>query len=175
MTTQRVMGLDLSLRATGIALIPLDWDCQLDRVITKTVGFPLAANAPDGERIERCERIAAECKRLVYSHGVIGCWIEGYAFGQGQRSAHLGELGGIVRQALRSLGCPFHTAPLSSARKLLLGKTPKGKGAAKRAVVAALRASGAPASWTVDEYEAVVIANYGISELGIPCLAQAAP
>lgn len=169
---QSVMGLDLSLRAAGVAIVPLDWDIDISRVLTKTLGYPLATNASDGERIERCERIADEIKRLAYAHGVIGCWIEGYAFGQGARNAYLGELGGIVRSALRSLAIPVHSVQMQTARALLLGKNPMGKGKAKLAVCAALKAAGAPESWSVDEFEAMVIANYGLSELGIPCLAQ---
>jgi hypothetical protein len=69
----------------------------------------------------------------------------------------------VVRLELVRAGLDIHTANMSTARKLLLGKVPR-KGA-KDAVVATLRAAGATFE-TADEVDAYVCANLGLSELG---------
>jgi len=107
-------------------------------------------------------------------NGVVEVWIEGYAFRQNQSAHTLAELGGVVRLELVRAGIEVRTAMMQTARKLLLGKLPprrkkgetKEKGAsAKDVVEATLKAAGA-AFATLDECDAFVCANLGLSERG---------
>jgi Holliday junction resolvasome RuvABC endonuclease subunit len=130
-------------------------------VKTLVVGDRLRRDATDEERARRCETIAAQLVAFARLHGVTECWLEGYAFSQRTASHTLGEVGGVVRLELVRAGIAIRTANMSSARKLLLGKLPR-KGA-KHAVHTALHAAGSPA-WTLDEADAFVAVNLGLSE-----------
>jgi hypothetical protein len=67
-------------------------------------------------------------------------------------------------------GIALRTANIGTARKLLLGKLPRQ--GAKHAVHAALHAGGSPA-WSLDQADAFVAANLGLSEhAGAWCFAQ---
>jgi hypothetical protein len=103
-------------------------------------------------------------------HGVSGYWLEGYVYSQRTASHTLGEVGGVVRLEFVRAGVAIHTANMSTARKLLLGKLP-GKGA-KYAAHAALHAAGSRA-WSLDQADAFVAVNLGLSEhAGAWCFAQ---
>lgn len=165
-----LMGLDLSATAAAACVVPLGWDGNFRRVHTLVVGSSLRRDATDEERARRCEAIAARLVAFARTHGVTECWVEGYAYSQRTASHTLGEVGGVVRLELVRAGIAVHTANMSTARKLLLGKLPP-KGA-KFAAHAALRAAGAPA-WSLDEADAFVAVNLGLSEhAGACCFAQ---
>ncbi len=170
------MGLDLSTRASAAIVLPARWagDWLLMRELV--IGQPLTMQATDRERALRCEWIARQLVEFAVDYHVAEVWIEGYAFGM-RTSAHtLGELGGVVRLELVRAGIAIHTANMGTARKLLLGGVPRGKGAAKKGVLAALQAAGMPfrapkAVW-LDLADAFVAANLGQANGGRFCFAQ---
>lgn len=165
-----LMGLDLSATAAAACAVPLDWDGQWQRVRTHVVGLPLPRDASDWDRAMRCEAIARALVAFAHEHGVSEAWIEGYAFGQRTAAHTLAEVGGVVRLELVRAGITIRTANMSTARKLLLGKVPR-KGA-KEACHRTLWAAGSP-PWTLDESDAFVCANLGLSEhAGAFCFAQ---
>jgi len=165
-----LMGLDLSVTAAAACVVPLSWDGDFRRVKTLVVGDSLRRDATDEQRARRCEGIALQLVAFARLHGVTECWLEGYAYSQRSASHTLGEVGGVVRLELVRAGITLHTANMSTARKLLLGKIPR-KGA-KHAAHAVLHAAGSPA-WSLDEADAFVAVNLGLSEhAGAWCFAQ---
>ncbi len=177
--TPHVLGLDLSLRSCGLALVPVDWAPALDwgRVIVRTVGQKLDSDATPIDQALRCIDIADAIVRFVREQRSAGrppeaVWIEEYAFSKGDARSHqIGELGGVVRAELVRNGIRFDVVVASSARAKLgrfsarapaIG--PKVK--LKDQVHAALRSMGAPRDWTGDELDALAIANHGIIEGG---------
>jgi hypothetical protein len=165
-----LIGLDLSATAAAACAVPLGWGGDFRRVHTVVVGERLRRDATDAERARRCESIARRLVAFARAHSVFEAWTESYAYAQ-RTSAHtLAEVGGCVRLELLRAGVAIRTANIGTARKLLLGKLPRRE--AKRAVHAALSAAGSPA-WSLDEADAFVAANLGLSEhAGAWCFAQ---
>ena len=164
-----ILGLDLSLTAAAAVAVPTDWDGDWNRVHSVVVGEKLRHDASDAERARRTETIASRLVAFAQAERATVAFIEGYAYSL-RTSAHtLGELGGVVRLELIRAGIEIRTANMSTARKLLLGKCPK-KGA-KAAACDALRAAGGLFE-TLDESDAMVAVNFGLSELGGYCFCQ---
>ncbi len=164
-----LLGLDLSLTASAGVAVPLDWDGQWRRVATLVVGEDLRRDCSDEMRARRTETIATRIVTFAKSRRATVAFIEGYAYSMLTSSHSLGELGGVVRLELVRAGIELRTANMSTARKLLLGKCPK-KGA-KVAASNALIAAGGRFD-TLDESDAMVAANFGLSELGGFCFCQ---
>jgi len=159
-----VLGLDLSLRATGMVAVPLDWGQDWSRVSVAEVGHGLPKDAGPAERVERLVTIRNAVLEFAHEHRVHQAWIEQYAFTAIKSQAHsLGELGGIVMVSLHQLGVALHVVPPASARQLL-GKAPRKD--AKQWAAARLRDAGAPHTWTGDQLDAFAVANWGLAELG---------
>jgi Holliday junction resolvasome RuvABC endonuclease subunit len=135
------------------------------------VGERLHKDATDTERARRCETIAMRIVAFARACGCTSAWVEGYAFSQHSAAHTLAEVGGVVRLELVRAGLDVHTANMSSSRKFLLGKCPKG---AKQLVFEALRAAGAHFE-TLDESDAFCAVNLGLSEEGGYCLCQNEP
>jgi hypothetical protein len=163
------MGLDLSATAAGVVTAPLDWDGKWSRVRSVVVGEKLRRDATDLERARRTENIATRIVAFARAQGATVAFIESYAFAQRSAAHVLAEVGGVVKLELARAGIAIHTANMSAARKLLLGKVPKSD--AKGACFAALHAAGARFE-TLDESDAMVACNFGMAELGGYCLAQ---
>jgi hypothetical protein len=166
-----LLGLDLSLAASAAVAVPLDWDGQWSRVRSCVAGEKLRKDASDAERARRTETIAARLVGFARTVCATSAWVEGYAFGGSTHAHSLGELGGVVRLELVRAGIELHTVNMGTARKFLLGKCPPA--GAKVAVCEAFRAAGARFE-TLDEYDAMAVANWGLSELGGYCFAQVA-
>ncbi len=165
-----LMGLDLSATAAAACSVPLDWDGQWRRVRTHVVGLPLPRVASDLDRAMRCETIARALVAFAHDCEVRECWIESYAFSKRTNAHTLAEVGGVVRLELVRGGIALRTANMSTARKLLLGKVPRKE--AKQACHRTLWTAGSP-PWTLDESDAFVAANLGLSEhAGAFCFAQ---
>jgi len=101
---KRVIGLDLSLTATGVA-------------------YPSGRVATWRSKHRGCERLlelrddvlaAARRADLVV--------MEGYAFGRPQQAHYLGELGGVVRLGLYEVGTPFVVVPPSVLKGYACGR-----------------------------------------------------
>lgn len=169
------LGLDLSLRSAGLALVPTDWAPGLDwtRVRVQTVGEELKADASPRKQAERIAKIANAILVFARNNGVAKAWLEDYAFSRGDSRAHaLGELGGVVRVALLRGGIPFDVVHSNTARKHLGTFSPRPKKERVRSekappkmkaqVHAALHEMGAPKNWKGDELDAFVVANHGL-------------
>lgn len=157
-----VLGLDLSRRFAAAVAVPKAWAGDWKRVHSIVEGAVLELAATDEERISLIERIAQSIVAFARAHECTDAWIESYAFAQVTGAYTLGELGGVVRLELKRAGINIYRANIGTARKLLLGKIPRGKGLAKIAVVRTLQAAGARFE-TVDENEAMVCANFGLA------------
>lgn len=166
-----IAGFDLSTRAAACVTLPLDWDGRWNRARSIVVGEPLRRDSSDAERARRTETIAARLVAFCKTHGVTAGYIESYGFNQARAAHTLGEVGGVVRLELLRAGVDIHTAPMSSARKMLLGNIPRSD--VKMAVYSTVRAAGATFE-TADEADAFAALNWGMSELGGYCFAQVA-
>jgi Holliday junction resolvasome RuvABC endonuclease subunit len=164
-----LLGIDLGTRACAAVAVPLAWDGQWGRVRSIVVGEPLRRDASDAERVRRTETIAARLVAFARETGAGQAWIESPAYSQNTAAHVLGALRGVVSLELVRAGIDIRTAPMASARKLLLGKLPRSD--VKVAVFQALRAAGAPFE-TTDEADAMCAANWGLSEAGGHCFAQ---
>ena len=175
--TPPVVGLDMSLTGTAAVAFPAGWDRATKDVRSMTVGTPLV-KATGAQKIERIFNIVTAVVDFVRESGrpckvsggvsaMPAVFIEGYAYSARSASVtQLAELGGAVRYALlRDLGIIAREVPASSARLYLLGKLPRGKGTQKPAAVAGVRACGFEFG-TVDEFDAWVITNFGLAEVG---------
>lgn len=109
MTT--IVGLDLSLTSTGIAL-----DERTEAISCSLKG------------VERLRYIAREVMlRVMPTKDPVVC-IEGYSFGSRNSQAHaIGELGGVVRFHLYELDIPFVEIPPTCRAKFATGKGNAGK------------------------------------------------
>lgn len=157
-----VVGLDLSLRCSGVVRVPVDWRGDWNQVRWwKVTPDPLPAGASEAARIGRCRDVARLA--ALASNGAT-VWIERYAYRQAEGAHWLGELGGVVRDRLMAIGCRLQAVTASQARRLLCGDG----NASKQAVQAALRAAGAPGELTssLDLCDAMAVANWGLKELG---------
>ncbi len=126
----RVLGLDLSLTATGCA-------CP-------TCGTGVIASKPQTDRIQRLADIAKEIMghAVVHPDRVDVAVIEGYAFGSARGSSQmhsLGELGGIVRMALWEQNIPIVEVPPATLKKWT---TDKGNAPKDAMLAAAIRKFG---------------------------------
>lgn len=167
-----IAGIDLSLRATAVVTVPLDWDGDWSRVGSLLVGEPLRRGATLVEQVQRAQRIADRVVGQCIGRDVTEVWIESPAWAARGSAHNLGELHGIVKRELVADGrFGIRDANQSSARKVLCGRIPRGADP-KEAVQAVLRAAGAPQSWSADEFDAMVCANYALSEYGAHCFAQ---
>lgn len=174
-----VLGIDLSARSAAVVAIDSGWDGKWSRVEWLLCGQSLPRGASDLSRVQRCEHIARSLVEFAKRKGASVAWIESYGFNQAVAAHTLAEVGGVVRLELVRAGIEIHTAQMATARKLLLGRVPssrkEGKGAAKRAVYATLTAAGArlpTGDAGMDVADAIVCANFGLSELGGYALAQ---
>lgn len=161
-----VVGLDLSLTCPGVCIIPTDWDLSMSRVRVHHATVPV----PGGD--DKCR-----ANRLVWIEGWITTFIhDKYAFAIESLPSHsayaigpLGELHGVIRRRLFVNNTETRTAPLSEARKLLMGKLPNRD--QKKIVCTTVRSFDGAAHWTDDECDAFVAANWLCAELGTPFLA----
>lgn len=166
-----LLGLDLSVTAAAAVAVPTDWDGAWPRVCSLVVGEKLRRDATDAERARRCETIATRLVAFARETGASVAWIESPAYSQNTAAHVLGALRGVVTLELVRAGIDVRTAPMASARKLLLGKLPRAD--VKVAVHTALRTAGAPRDWTLDVSDAMCAANWGLSETaGAFCFVQ---
>lgn len=92
------LGVDQSLRSTGVALV----SSEGSRLYTGTVTPLKLTGAP------RLAYIRDNLRNVVVSSGPIThAALEGYAMDAVNRSFDLGEVGGLVRLLLHDLGIPF--------------------------------------------------------------------
>ena len=117
---RNIIGLDLSLTSTGVAI----GDSQ----------FAIASKATGVERLNEISRAIAELFVDMPEPAVV---MEGYSFGSRNSQSHsIGELGGVVKLTLWGLGVPFVIVPPTSRAKFATGRG----NASKSEVVSAVSA-----------------------------------
>lgn len=169
-----VMGLDLSLRASAALVIPAGWELgRWNKLVSHVVGSNLLQDADQGQKLSRLESISDEIVKFARDNHVTHVFVEQYAFSQMLTRAHaIGELGGVVKLDLRrKLGLVVMPVVASQARKFLCGTVPRKD--SKDFVIAKLVDMGANFQ-TDDEGDAFVVANWGLSELGLVALSVGA-
>jgi len=108
------LGLDLSLTATGLAVVEENGNIVLSKV--------LSTPKKKIEGMERYSLIRQEVIDVVKAHNIKKVFIEGYSFGSRGRSIfNLGELGGIIRITLSDLGVPYEEIPPKVVKKFVCG------------------------------------------------------
>ena len=185
-----MVGIDLSLTRSAAFYLPSDWKPggSWAKVKTITVGYPLPKTASATQRDLRIRTIvntllgfvitssvgmrsdiyASPTKPMKMEWSRPGIFVEDYAYGlAGNSGIRLAELGGALKYAI-SQECSVSVEPINmtTARKIFLGKIPKGKGAAQVAVHSTLKRMGFAYEGS-DEGDAFVIANAGRSLLGM--------
>lgn len=166
----RVLGVDISLRGTGLCLLPAGWFVHgrpdWSVVKTVTVGYGLGLDVSENERAKRLLHIAGAVKLFARRYDADHACIEQYAFAK--REAHIravGEVGGCVRVGLYAEKVELHVATAAQVRSRLLGYVPTGK-ASKAPVQEFLREMGAPFADKPDECDAFALANWFLGERG---------
>lgn len=164
-----ILGLDLSLSFPAAVFLPAGWKIgDWKRVIA----FSFETPSPESwvGHYVRIHDIWCELDAFADRHGAEDIVFEDYAFGASSSSVtKLAELGGYVRtQFLEWRGYEVVVSALTAthARKILLGKVPKG---AKKLVEQSLKKVGAPFK-NDNETDAFCCANARLSDLGYPCL-----
>lgn len=176
-----VMGLDINLTQTGIAVLHPRWDPLnpwRDGIYTTVAGHKLPEDAPEQDKVRRLSTIVdavmdalqrAQSNLGRESFSDLAVFIEGYAFGLTHRAQYLGEVTGCVKLTVfRVTGKAATIVNVSSWRKFLIG-VGVGKGI-KEECHRRLKVAGAPRSWKGDELDAFAVANYGRSGLGMPAM-----
>ncbi len=160
-----VLALDLSLKATGIAVVPERWGLDWRRVHVAKVGYALRQDASELERFERIDSIQQIILGLADRFSCRVAVIEQHAFskGGGAHALERAELVGVVKHQLFAAGLQVEVYNASAARALL-GRAPR-KDAKDWAHAQLLRA-GAPLSWTGDQLDAFLQANQYLSLTG---------
>jgi len=140
MVGAHIVGLDLSMRSTGVCLLPSGWSGDTNEVVFKNIETS-TVEPGDSNRINRSCNIVnyivdfIETTRMCdFTHGMI-VGTESIHIGSGYNVIMLTKLHGAVELALwQQCGLPLHTVNVSSARKTLRDGQPidKGKGAAKK-------------------------------------------
>lgn len=175
-----VLGLDLSLTETGAVLLPLDWECEFGRARALVAGYGLPMKSSQREVAQRVRTIADAVRVFVEASGadVVGAYFEDYAYAAAAGAHQLGELRGVVRDAVLSSGSLRCGAPVvvlnqTAVRKLFFGAVPRlPREALKDAILEAVRRCGAP--WcNHNAADAFLVANAGLAEHGSPAMTLA--
>jgi Holliday junction resolvasome RuvABC endonuclease subunit len=110
---KQVMGLDLSLVQTGIA-----------------VPGQVGTLKTPGTKVSGMARLYAIREQIIKSVSALGVglvMVEGYSYGSKNGGERLGELGGVIRFALWSEGVPYVEVPPSTLKMYASGKGNAGK------------------------------------------------
>lgn len=174
MTRSVVLGIDASLTGTGLVAVPSDWDCDWKRVRHITLGVSLTKLATERERLERMQSIALDVRIWAVRVGATHAWIEDVPSGRAFNIPQLAELRGFIRSELsRECRLFVERSNQSSARKLFLGKLPQKD---RKTITLQTLDSITSIFDSPDEKDAFVsAANWGLSELGAPCIALPPP
>lgn len=153
----KVVGLDLSLKATGIA---------------RYDGMTMTLS---GEAYTGAERLRALREGVLLMTGVVGqeafdterpdlVCIEGYSFNSRNGGERLGELGGVIRLALHENQMPWVEITPAKVKKLATGK---GNAAKEEVFAAAIRRLNYKGS-SLDEADALWVREIALQHFGEP-------
>jgi hypothetical protein len=169
--TEVVMGLDMSLRGTGICILPGDWN---PRRAWQSIALAQLGEIGKQLGIQRRSNIAHEVWRLAVREGVTHAFVEQHAFSAGlmKHAMERAELVGAMKEVLwHSLQIEALPIVASSARKLLFGSLPRMDRKAGKAYIKQALESMGGSFGDEDTRDAFIVANAGRAELGLPCLA----
>jgi len=176
-----VIGLDLSKNAPAAVAVPATFAAGDGALAWGTVR-KWKLEAQDDTLVWRERNVREGLRSFLVSLEREGCKIQGvyaedYAHTQMARRGGwmLCEVGGVVRVMLAEVfGQTMRMVVAASARKLLLGKVPREKTSGmpvKEYVFRRLRQMRSGFT-DFDHADAFVVANYGLHDLGLPCLAS---
>ena len=106
---KRILGLDLSLTATGWALV---WDGSPKWGVIKS----------RNRSVKRLSEIRNAVLDIINQTQPSLAVIEGYSYGSSQGMAGLAELGGVIRLLLLDMGIPFIVVAPATNKKFATGK-----------------------------------------------------
>lgn len=172
-----VLGLDLSLSGLGMCAVPAAWDLRRELVRAKTLAMALPMGASNRDHTRRYAALARDVRTWAIYVGATHVWIEDVQHFPRKRmrqGIQLVELRAAVRLELEwECGLDVEFVAAREARTLLYGRdVPRGLDEATRKawLFEPLKLCGLP----LDDHnqgDAFAVANYGLSELGAPCLA----
>jgi Holliday junction resolvasome RuvABC endonuclease subunit len=167
-----VLGLDLSLTSPGMCVIPCGWELGDWGGLHCFTWVPEIFGQTERDRISRIVGIADFVFAYALQHHAEHVFVEQYAFSRSSSSVtKLAELGGAVRAKFYwEAQIVLQPVVASQARKLVLGKLPAKD--AKKLTHMALASAGAGFE-NGDVADAFVVANFGLSELGLTALTLA--
>lgn len=140
MVELRVVGFDLSLRATGVA----DVDGSLHTIKTKKL-----------RGVERLSYIECYLTPFILRADLVV--IEGYSFGsKGRATFNIGELGGVIRLACHRAHTSVLECPPTVVKKLATGK---GNASKDEVLAAAIEDGAKPTNY--DESDAYWLRKWG--------------
>lgn len=150
----RLVGLDLSLTSTGVALAP-------------------TLDIPEGTAVFRPKALAGMARIAWLRRRIMPlCWdadlvvIEDYAFSRQASRAHaLGELGGAIRLALFDADVRYVDVAPTTRAKYATGKGNSGKAV----VVSSVSAKTGRTFAYDDEVDAFVLREMALAQYGQPC------
>ncbi len=158
MAEPRVVGLDLSLTATGVAL-PAGRTLTIGPKLKGCLRLAYIRN----EVMEHCAPVEATEPEWHMDAPLVV--VEGYSFSSRNSHAHaLGELGGVIRLALHEHGVPYVDVPPSNLKKYATGKGNANKGEMLAAAIRRLDYQGA----SDNEADALWLRAMGLDALGCP-------
>lgn len=163
MTRTIVAGVDLSLTGLALVAVPVDWGCDPTRIVATTLG----TDPKYGSVTRRMRDMARDAATWLEWARCTHIYLEKANISRRQYNLdQVFRLGGMVELAvLELLDVTCAWAPLFPARRLICGATSKDMAQAALAGIEQL----------TDDHQrdAFVCANWGLSELGAPCLAGA--
>lgn len=105
-----IMGFDLSLRKTGVAIV---WNSGHHTLLIEPPD-----DLRDGSRLVYIER---ELRRMLNAFEPNYAVIEGYSYGSATGQFALGEVGGVARLALSGNNIPYAVVPPTTLKKYVTG------------------------------------------------------
>lgn len=182
-TPEILIGIDPSQTGLGIVAVPADWsDCAWDRVRSASFGRSLKRDSEHRELVRLAGTIAhdvvawirwvlAPLGQLLPEDPRVRVFSEQHMDHGGMHGhTRVVRVGSVVEDRLANeLGLYVTPVNVASARKLFLGKVPKG---AKDIVWQAIHGQTDVIA-DKDQADALVVQNYGRYLLGLPCLSGA--
>jgi Holliday junction resolvasome RuvABC endonuclease subunit len=160
----QVLGLDLSLTATGVALPDgTSYTIKLGAQYTIKLGA-------QWKGMDRLRRIRSEVFDAVAVHAVDLVAVEGYSYNSRNGGEKLGELGGVIRLALYDYGIDYVDVPPASLKKYATGKGNASKNEVLAAAVRRLGYDGADDN----EADALWLRAMALDWYGTPAVAMPA-
>lgn len=147
MSDPYVLGLDLSLKRSGVAAV----DGTVHIIDPKTKGM------------ERVEHIRHEVMDFVVPHIELAV-IEGYSYGSKNQAHQMGEMGGVVRHALWRAQVPYIEVAPPTLKKFATGNGSCGKYAVIKAACNRMGYEGEDDN----EADALWLRAIGWELLGVP-------